>query len=148
MPQFTKEQIDDFELVKSHHPTKYGDQKYGQVRSHGCVVDVGTKGLEQCTDEDGTVYYQYKKIPITVNSDGEGTVSATFRPFDDKHAISVEITRIDEEGDTLYELGGIIGRYLLGSSGLTLRQDILTVCEIADQICDLEMRKKQFTQTH
>ena len=146
MAEFTKEQMYDFNLLKSNNPTQYGDQQLKKLYVGNGWVEHGTKGIELVTDDQGSTYFKYIRVPPNAGKDGDGIVEAYFRPCSDG-TITVTFKRIDSKVIRTVLMSGIIG-LRNNHCGIELRDEIETVCNIAIMACRLYGTIKRFKKNH
>ncbi len=146
MAEFTKDQMYDFNLLKSNNPTQYGDQQLKKLYVGDGWVDHGTKGLELVNDDQGSTCFKYIRVPTNVGKDGIGTVEAYFRPCSDG-TITVTVKRIDSKVMRTVVMSGLIGRRN-NHCGIELRDEIEMVCNITDMACALVSAVNRFKKNH
>ena len=146
MAEFTKDQMYDFNLLKSNNPTQYGDQQLKRLYVGNGWVEHGTRGLELVTDDQGSQCFKYIRVPTNAGPDGDGIVEAYFRPCSDG-TITVTVKRIDSKVIRTVLMSGIIG-LRNNHCGIELRDEIETVCNIASMACRLYGTIKRFKKNH
>ena len=146
MAEFTKEQMYDFNLLKSNNPTQYGDQQLKKLYVGDGWVDHGTRGLELVNDDQGSTCFKYIRVPTNVGQDGIGIVEDYFCPCFDG-TITVTVKRIDSKVMRTVVMSGLIGRRN-NHCGIELRDEIEMVCDITDTACALVSAVNRFKKNH